>query len=302
MLNVIIGLVMFMLIILFYMIYDSRKRTKKQPKMGWVKSKAEKKKLFFKKGKKQQVVRDELFDVTLPVYEKILVSALLFVVGFFIAWSFYRSLLVSVVAGVFFQFFQKIYLKEKRRKLKAEIIDEFVNLNNLLLAELQAGIAVNLAYQNLAENIKNSDILKFPKLEKEINSWINRMNLGDDINDILLEFAKRSDEPCLIQFANMLDIAVQRGGNILSIILSTNAVLNDERQMMYDIEVMITEKKLEQKVLTASPIFILIFLNYTAFDFIAPLYQSIVGRITMTILLGVFIVSYLWSKRITVIK
>ncbi len=252
-------------------------------------------KTFFKREK----TRDSLFDVKISAFELVLVHLIFAAIGFVVAWYFYLSVYVSIVSAFVFQAFVLVYKKEKEKKHKNEIIDEFININNLLLAELQTGIAVSLAYENLSKNIEDSEILDFPRLEGEIKSWINRLNVGEDISDILLDFANRSGEGSLVQFANMLGIASKRGGNILSIIMSTNSVLNDERQMKHDVEVLVTEKKLEQRVLTAMPIFMLMFLNYSAFDFIAPLYENLVGRITMTALLVIFTISYFWSRRIT---
>lgn len=270
-----------LILILIYMIFDSKK---------------------YKFVKKNKQSKDLLFDVKLGLCEMILVSTVLGVIGFVVTWYFYKSILVSIISAAGFTYFIKMYKVEKKNRLKCQIIDEFINLNNLLLAELQTGISVTLAYENLAKNIEKSDILKFPKLEPEILMWINKLNMGEDISVIINEFSERSKDANLMQFANMLSIATKRGGDILSIIMNINSVLNDERQMLYDIEVLITEKKLEQRVLTVTPVFILIFLNYSAYDFISPLYTTVLGRITMSVLLIVFIISFLWAKKITVIK
>ncbi len=252
---------------------------------------------LFSRQKMKKV--DPLFTVKISVVEMLIVSLVFGAMGFVVTWFFYLNVYVSVISAVIFQGFIIVYKKEKTRKHKNMILDEFININNLLLAELQTGIAVSRAYENLANNIQQSEILDFPKLEPEIRVWINRLHVGEEITDILLDFANRSGENNLVQFANMLDIASSRGGNILDIILSTNSVLNDERQMMYDVEVLITEKKLEQRVLTAMPIFILMFLNYSAYEFIAPLYENVIGRMTMTALLVIFTISFFWSRKIT---
>ncbi len=252
--------------------------------------------------RKKKKSYDPLFDVKLTGTEIFILVLFFGFIGVFVSWYFYLNVVVSLAFSIAFQLLFIPYTREKKKKRKNDIIDEFINLNHLLLAELQTGVSVSLAYERIYAEMKKSEILDFKYLEPEIKVWINKIHTGSDIGDIILEFANRSDEKSLIQFANMLDIASKRGGNILDIIVSTNTVLNDERQMHYDLEVLVTEKKLEQRVITVMPIFILMFLNYSAYDFIAPLYESIIGRITMTILLLVFTISYFWSKKITELR
>ncbi len=259
---------------------------------------------FFSALKSSRKKKDDegVFAVKISFLEFLTLVVVFGSLGYFVSWYFYLNRAVSIAFSVIFQLLIPVYKREKKKRKKNKIVDEFINLNHLLLAELQTGISISLAYERVYTQIVSSEIMDFKNLEPEIRTWINKLHTGSDISDILIDFADRSGENSLVQFANMLSISSKRGGNILDIILSTNAVLNDERQMSHDIEVLITEKKLEQRVITIMPLFILIFLNYSAYDFISPLYESAIGRITMTVLLFIFTVAYFWSKKLTELK
>lgn len=59
---------------------------------------------------------------------------------------------------------------------------------------------------------------------------------------------------------------------------------------------------MEQKVMSAIPALIIIYLKVTARDFIEPLYGNVSGMLIMTGCLIIYLISNVWSKRIVNIE
>lgn len=66
-----------------------------------------------------------------------------------------------------------------------------------------------------------------------------------------------------------------------------------------EIDILISEKKLEQKIMSAMPFLMILFLKMTSGSFLSPLYTTVIGRVVMSSLLLIFGACYIWSNRMT---
>ena len=72
--------------------------------------------------------------------------------------------------------------------------------------------------------------------------------------------------------------------------------------IMQEIEVLVAQKKLEMKAMMAAPFLFLSFLNFSAPDFLLPLYEG-VGRVIATgslllLFVGVWLISRMMNIRV----
>ena len=65
---------------------------------------------------------------------------------------------------------------------------------------------------------------------------------------------------------------------------------------------MISQKKLEGRLITAMPIFIVLFLQLTSPDYLAVMYESLAGKILMSLALLATVLAYVMIERITAIE
>ncbi len=257
-------------------------------------------KSFFKrKSKIKNLDPDDIFNIH-PSSKKIFLASILsFIIGSILSWIFYKVLILSIIFGFLSIFSVKFYKEKYKKKIEEQIEDEFYDINMLLVAELESGIPINTAIRNIRREINTSPIYKFEYMEKELNLWTKKMGMGMKIEEIILDFSIRSENESLIEYANLIKICSSKGGSLKDIISNTNEVLSEKRQLKRDIEVLIAEKKLEQKVMNLMPIAVLVMLQKSAPEFIEPLYTNLAGRITMTVLLIIFSISYFWSAKLS---
>lgn len=256
----------------------------------------------FIKPKEKEKKPYNIFKQRAPTIQYIAASAVIFLIGFFIAWVFYKVVLASIIVGLLSLFFLKVYEKKRLEKLKKEIEDEFYDLNQLLIAELETGIPINSALKNIESRLGNNTVYNFKYMEKEIRKWVRAMETGKRIESIIRQFAEDSEDNNIKEYANLVSICTQYGGNLFDVIRSANSVLSEKRQMEREVSVLIAEKKLEQNAMSLMPIAILLLFQNSAPEFISPLYTTVIGRICMTFLLAIYTISFFWAKRLADIR
>lgn len=247
----------------------------------------------------RQKKNSDLFEISVPT-AKLLASGLaLSVFGFGSAWIFYKSLTISVMGGALSLSLLKYYIRNYRRKIQEQIEHEFYDINLLLSAELETGVPMNQAIESISREINSSNLYEFEFMNRELQSWKRKMGMGIRLDAIFSDFARRSERKELIEYAEMIALCTRKGGSLKEVIKNTNSILNEKREIRREIEILTAEKRLEQKIMNLMPLVVLFMLDRTAPEFIAPLYHNLIGRITMTILLFLFLISYLWSSKIS---
>ena len=88
------------------------------------------------------------------------------------------------------------------------------------------------------------------------------------------------------------------GGNITEVIKSVTDDIVLKEEAKEEIDTSITEKRLEQKVMTVIPMFIIFYVTVSSPGFLDIMYESILGKIIMSVCIGAYICAYIWGERI----
>lgn len=224
---------------------------------------------------------------------------LLFLTGMAIGMIFYNHILGSLVMGCVMQLFLREYLDSKLKKIQIRLVDEFMIFNNVMLGEISGFSSVENIYRKMGRDLKKNRIIGVNLLKEEFEMWASAVELGESPENLLMNFAKRLGDTSILQYAFVFKMARMQGVDLKLVISTTNRILREKIRISGDIDILVSEKKLEQKIMNIMPFLMLLFLKYTAFDFIAPLYDGLVARGLMSILLAVFGICYMWSNRMT---
>ncbi len=221
------------------------------------------------------------------------------VIGYFIGYIFYRHDVLASITAIIFLTSLKQFRLWKQKRYSAKVISEFLTINRMLIAELHAGKSVAMAYRSIHRRLVEENNNYNSNMRKELATWCKKMDAGMSIMEILKSFNEKYQDERIQQFYTMLEVSIENGASLLEVIEMTDRVIKDRLQIERELSILVSEKKLEQKILSISPLFLLLFLQTVSYDFIAPLYESFAGRIVMTIALTVFICCYFWSKKMT---
>ena len=151
-------------------------------------------------------------------------------------------------------------------------------------------ITADIFYHNLLAAAVLCPYLHFRlKIKSEELHKQRRERRNENIEDVLEEFAKKSGVADIEYFAAVFRYAKRYGGDLIAIIRHTAETIREKNETYNEIQTIISGKKMEQKVMSAVPFFLLGYMKLTAWDFICPLYGNPAGVLMMSISLMVYI-------------
>lgn len=214
-----------------------------------------------------------------------------------IGWLFYHSIFAIIILFIFVKFFfedRKKQLTEKRRKeLNFQFKDAISSLSNVL----SAGYSVENAFVEVYDDLSllyTKDAL----IMKELYHIIRKLELNETIENLLFDLANRSKDEDIKSFTEVFSIAKRSGGDFIAIIDMTANSIMGKIEVKREIDVLLANKKLEQKIMNVIPIFIILYIGMTSKGYFSILYGSIFGIFAMTICLFIYLFSYLMGRKI----
>lgn len=224
-------------------------------------------------------------------------SLLVGLVGYF----FYQSWIACVCLSPLLFFF----LKEKKRELagkrRQELSVQFKDLVLSLSANQRAGYSIENAFR---ESYRDMEMLYGAKglICVEIRYIMAGLENNVVLEKLLYSLGMRSHEPDIMQFADVFYIAKRSGGNMTDILAKTAAVIEQKIETDKEIQLMVSAKKMEQRIMNAVPFLIILYVSSTSRGFFDVLYHNPVGVAVMTVCLGFYGAAYRLSKRIVEIE
>ena len=133
---------------------------------------------------------------------------------------------------------------------------------------------------------------------RELSWLLRRLDNNEQLEQVLLEIAKRSESEDINEFAEVFSIAKRGGGDIRSIIARTAAIIGDKMEVTREIDTIMSEKKLEQKIMQCMPFFLIGYLSVTSRGFFDSLYHNPFGILFMTGCLVAYVFACYMAERI----
>ena len=216
-------------------------------------------------------------------------------------YLFYKSVfafILMVPAVYFFHRYNKKVLAEKYRDvLNLQFKDALLSFSSAL----RAGYSMENAITESREEMLRMHGESAP-ICKELDIINNQLSFGVPLETAFEDFAKRSRSEDIETFAAVFGIAKRTGGNLVEILQKTSSDIASKIDTKSEISVVIRSKRLEQNIMALMPPFIILYIDLSAGSMLAPLYETILGRVIMTICLGVYIAAYFLSRRIMKIE
>lgn len=214
-----------------------------------------------------------------------------------VAYVFYRSYIAAIVLSPVIYLLMKRQQKKLCMKQKGELEGQFKEAIMSVSANLKAGYSIENAFFEAYQDVamlygKNS------LMGKEMGRIINGINNNMILEELLLDFAKRSDLEDVADFAEIFRVAKRSGGDLNGIIRETVGVISEKISVRREIETMIRAKEYEQKIMSLIPFGIIIYVSITSPGYFDSLYHNALGNIVMTVCLLVYLIAIIWSEKI----
>lgn len=259
------------------------------------------------KEKLTPTLRQETSQLDYSVYimtlqEKALYTLMAAVVLFAVGYVFYRSILISGVFALLSFKYPQMRAKAIAAKRQQALTLQFKDMLYSISSAVGAGSSVENSLSIALEDMRKQYASPNTSIIRELELMVARVRLGQNVEDIFNDFARRSQIEDVATFANIFDISKRTGGNMIRIIRQTTDVISEKIETKNEIDTALSGRKMEQKVLTAVPIVLILFLTYGSGGFMEPVFTTLAGRIVATVALLLILLGNFWSGKITDIK
>lgn len=214
-----------------------------------------------------------------------------------IAYLFYRSPCGMVLAPALFVILKRRKkancIAERKRLLHGQFLDALKMVSTCLMS----GMSMENAWKEATKEIlamHGKESVMYPELE-EINHLVET---NVPMEKVLIHFAYRSGVEDIISFAEVFEYGKRSGANWRKLICDTTLRMEEKYETEKQIQVMLTEKKMEQKIMSVIPLGMILFLQVTSGDYMDVLYGNPFGIISMTICLMGYGVALFMAEKI----
>lgn len=220
----------------------------------------------------------------------------MFLVIFF-AYFFYQSMWAVLILwpiGVFYWKKRKLLLAENR---KNQLRNEFQECILLVCNSLKAGYSAENAF---IQSIPDVSMMFSHRSDMVMELYMIRQGIRNHTNleDLLEDFANRSNMEEITEFAEVFRITKRNGGNMPKVLTQTAFMIGEKIEIDRQIQTIISGKRFEQKIMNVIPFFILLYVSVTSPGFFDILYHNLTGIVIMTICLLLYLCAYLLAEKL----
>lgn len=221
-------------------------------------------------------------------------------VGFAIGYIFYESVILSLIAGVicgivFLPVYHRSYIEKRKKNLTLQFRDMLESLSSSIGAGSNIQDAFQAAYQDMAVQYTDDGYIS-----KELAIIMSGLQNNIAIEELLSDMGERSGIADIISFADVFETCYRKGGNIKEVIMNTYHIIGDKIEVELEIKTVVSSKTSEQNIMLVMPVLLVVMLKTMASDMVDL--NSPVGRISTTVAIVIFAISYMMGRKILSIK
>lgn len=219
----------------------------------------------------------------------------------FFALFFYRSIWAVLPLSPLFWLTWKGTKKEKIKSRREELKIEFKDCLQAVCAAMKAGYSVENAFR---ESISDMQLLygKEGLMVRELQSMMQGLQNNISLEQLLGSFGERSGVQDIYEFGEVFAIAKRSGGSMTDMLVKTAGMMAEKMEIDREIQVLLSAKKMEQKIMNVIPFAIVFYISLTSPGFFDILYHNPLGIFIMSICLLVYLAAFYLSTQIMEIE
>ncbi|MCD8019305.1 MAG: hypothetical protein LUF92_06885 [Clostridiales bacterium] len=189
----------------------------------------------------------------------------------------------------------------ERNQKKKQYLYGFREVLQSLITSLQAGYSLeNSSRLSLEEMMGLYPSGKNPTVE-QMRKIVRGIELHCSVEQLYMQYAQETQVEEIYEFAVVLNIVRNTGGNVVEILKNTMEHLQSKMDAAEELEVSLSGRIYEKNIMLLMPFGILLYLRLTNPVYISALYSSIGGNIMMTAVIGIVLVCFFWTEKIMTI-
>ncbi len=214
-----------------------------------------------------------------------------------LSYFFYRSAIAMIpmaVPGALFYLGKK---KEKIKKNKEKLEEEFKECITSVATSMRAGYAVENAFRE-----SEADMIRIYGKEAAIVNELTLIRRGLVMNipleKLLESFSERSGSEHIEQFSQVFAIAKKSGGNMPEIIKTSAEVISRQIDVRAEMRTVLSGRRMEQNIMKIVPFAIVLYIGFSNKGYFDSLYGNMNGIMIMSGCLAVYVFAYFLGDKI----
>ncbi len=250
---------------------------------------------MWKSLKRQAAEGEKIPEVTLREKGKLVLQSI--GVTILLNLCFYRHpaafLPLSFIGLWYFKREEEMLLIQKREVLRKQFKDMLL----LSMAGQRAGYSPENAFLQGYEDLKHlygeeSSICRIlQKIRAGLENHIQAADLWKTVGE-------ESGVVEIREFAHVFTIAKESGGDMAAVLESTAQTIADKVETKNEIEVILSARRLEMKIMNMMPFALMLYITLTSPGYFDSFYGSVQGVVIMTGALLLYLAAYLWGEKI----
>ncbi len=233
----------------------------------------------------------------LSTKEKCIQILVLLLLIMFLAKMFYGTFLAGVILlpmiiPLYKQRKEQL-LEKKKQKMEVMFQDMLISMSDALKTGYSVENAFKESYQDLRKLYGNSSAICV-----EMRLMLSRIKLNVPMEQVLKDFAQRTELKEARLFYHVFSVAKRTGGNMGQVIKSVTDNIVLRTAVKEEINVEIHGKRMEHRIMMVIPIFMMFYVSTASEGFLDVMYETLAGRLIMTGCIIGYCVAYLWGEKI----
>ena len=244
----------------------------------------------------------DLRKYELSKLEKLLFIIAVVILGIILSLLLYRNIIFAVVILPFTNRIRKYVEAMIIEKRKQDYMVQFKDFLFMASTSIGAGRSMKDAIGEAIPGIK--DIYGGKAiLAGELTKVHERLEIGGENDiDVLMDMAISSGMEDCVDFVTIYSICKSTGASLILALNKAASVIIDKMTIEREIRELVKRKESEGLIIFVMPVVVILFLNMCAPDYIAPLYETLVGRLIMTSVVAANIGIYGMIQKITSVQ
>ena len=132
---------------------------------------------------------------------------------------------------------------------------------------------------------------------QELRHMLAHLSMNVPLEELLYDFAERSDMEDVSSFCQVFFFAKRSGGDFIGIIRATAERIGQKIELQHQLETDLAARRLESRIMNVVPLVILLYLKLTSPGYFDLLYGNFSGICIMSVCLIIYLAAYALSER-----
>ncbi len=183
-----------------------------------------------------------------------------------------------------------LYLGFKRSRRVKAFNGQLADTLQLMAGSLSAGLS-------LAQSVDTVVREGTEPIAAEFRRALVETRLGVDIEDGLESIAERMESDDFKWIVMAIRIQREVGGNLAELLLSVAGTIREREYLRRQVKALSAEGRLSAVILGGLPPVFLLYLSLTNFDYVQPMFTSLLGWVMLGVMTGMMLVGGFWMSK-----